>query len=154
MCQCASCEELVCFMWLVGSDFTATPNWTIQNVSVAFICTWCIVHPLFFLSFFFFNARLSHHFNKSQNESFLISLYVFKATESPGMRMKKGQIDRRLTLTGIGINCFTRRKQHPVLNKGVHHVLMFLFMAPAKIILNSQARQSERKCLECAVEAN
>lgn len=40
------------------------------------------------------------------------------------------------------------------LNKGVHHVLMFLFMAPAKIILNSQARQSERKCLECAVEAN
>lgn len=70
------------------------------------------------------------------------------------MRMKKGQIDRRLTLTGIGINCFTRRKQHPVLNKGVHHVLMFLFMAPAKIILNSQARKSERKCLECAVEAN
>lgn len=113
------------------------------------LCILCF----FFLSFFF-NARLSHHFNKSQNESFLISLYVFKATESPGMRMKKGQIDRRLTLTGIGINCFTRRKQHPVLNKGVHHVLMFLFMAPAKIILNSQARQSERKCLECAVEAN
>lgn len=151
----------VCIVWRAGLLYVIGQLWfhsySKQNHPK---CQRCFhLHLMhcasFVFSFFlFFNARLSQHFNKSQNESFLISLYVFKATESPGMRMKKGQIDRRLTLTGIGINCFTRRKQHPVLNKGVHHVLMFLFMAPAKIILNSQARQSERKCLECAVEAN